>query len=128
MIGRDRHAARGGWLLVIVFGGGLVAAGPGDGLAASDAHTWGPDPFGAPPAPAERPVGATHLESESPIELQGIIAGPSGMVAIIDSNIVRIGDHIGSERVLEITPRMVVLQHGQRTRRLALSVLVTRGR
>lgn len=126
MSGRDRHAARGGWLLVIMFG--LVAAGTGDGLAASDAHPWGPDPFGAPPAPVERPLGETHLESESPIELQGIIAGPNGMVAIIDSTIVRIGDHIGSERVLEITPRMVVLQHGQQTRRLALSVLVTRGR
>jgi hypothetical protein len=50
------------------------------------------------------------------------------MVAIIDTKIVRIGDRIGTERVLEITPHAVVLQHGEQTRRLAISVLASHGR
>lgn len=96
-------------------------------LAAPDASVWGKDPFGAPPGAIDEPGGQTH-EPMAPAELQGIIAGPGGMVAIIDDRIVRIGDRVGTEVVEEITPRAVVLRHGLRVRRLAMSVVPMHGR
>lgn len=96
-------------------------------LAAVDSTAWGQDPFGAPPGADDEPGAQTH-EPLAPAELQGIIAGPGGMVAIIDDRIVRIGDRVGAELVEEITPRAVVLRRGLHVRRLAISVLPTHGR
>lgn len=96
-------------------------------LAASDGHVWGQDPFVAPPGLVDGPNG-TDQAPAAPAELQGIIAGPGGMVAIIDSRIVRIGDRVGAELVEEITPRAVTLRRGPHVRRLMISVLPTHGR
>ncbi|MEW6684088.1 MAG: hypothetical protein AB1451_14410 [Nitrospirota bacterium] len=96
-------------------------------VLAADGAVWGQDPFGAPPGAVDEPGGQAH-EPTAPAELQGIIAGPGGMVAIIDDRIVRIGDRVGAELVEEITPRIVVLRRGLHVRRLAISGLPTHGR
>jgi hypothetical protein len=98
-----------------------------DAQAASDSGVWGQDPFGLPPGAADDP-GRVDPEPTIPAELQGIIAGPEGMVAIIDSRIVRVGDRLGGEIVEEITTRAVLLRRGSYVRRLAISVLPTHGR
>ncbi|MFZ5861695.1 MAG: hypothetical protein ACOYXR_02415 [Nitrospirota bacterium] len=128
MIQRDVHAAWVGLGAALVLGGVVLAANAGAAHAGQDPRAWGPDPFGAPPVPADRPVGTAQPTPSARVELQGIIAGPRGMVAIIDSTIVRIGDRVGAERVIDITPRAVVLQTGDYTRRLVMSVLGPRGR
>jgi hypothetical protein len=97
-------------------------------FAAPDSNAWGDDPFGAPPGATSEPGTGAEQESMSPVELQGIIAGPGGMVAIVDDRVVRIGDRLGAELVEEITPRAVILRHGPNVRRLVLSVFPTRGR
>lgn len=93
--------------------GSEVAAFGGQG-----SKSWGKDPFGgSPPQPSGGSESPSVAHSN---ELQGIIAGPTGMVAIVGNRLVRIGDQIGTERVLEITPRAVILQRGQQTRRLII--------
>ena len=94
-------------------------------LATPDSKVWGQDPFGAPPGAVDESGGGA--QPMAPAELQGIIAGPGGMVAIIDDRIVRIGDRVGAELVVEITPRAVVLRRGLTVRRLAISVVPTHG-
>jgi hypothetical protein len=96
-------------------------------LAAADSASWGQDPFGAPPGAYDEPGGQSS-EAVAPAELQGIIAGPGGMVAIINDRIVRDGDRVGTEVVEEITPRAVVLRRGLQVRRLVISVVPTHGR
>lgn len=128
MSGCENRAAGGNLRLVLFVGAAIWGTNVGSGMAASDQRVWGPDPFGEPPVPVERASVGGPAVNAPPVELQGIIAGPTGMVAIIDANIVRIGDRIGAERVLEITPHAVVLQHGSQTRQLAISVLVSHGR
>ena len=113
--------------LAALMGVAAVLAGARPVLASPDPTAWGQDPFGAPPGAADELGGGAH-EPAAPAELQGIIAGPGGMVAIVDDRIVRIGDRVGAELVEEITPRAVVLRRGLQVRRLALSVLPTHGR
>ena len=113
---------------IVVFASGVAATSNLDHVfAAADPNVWGDDPFGAPPGAADEP-GGVGREPMAPGELQGVIAGPGGMVAIIDDRIVRIGDRVGAELVEEITPRAVVLRRGSHVRRLAISVLLTHGR
>jgi hypothetical protein len=97
-------------------------------FAAPDSNAWGDDPFGAPPGATSEPGAGAEQEPISPVELQGIIAGPGGMVAIVDDRVVRIGDRLGADLVEEITPRAVVLRRGPHVRRLVLSVFPARGR
>ena len=87
---------------------------------ARDAGQWGKDPFGSPPEPvSEEEAGPAATTGASP-DLQGIIAGPSGVVAILNGRIVRVGDHVNGERVRDITPNAVTLQRGQQVRRIGL--------
>jgi hypothetical protein len=76
---------------------------------------WGKDPFLHPPEPSSEPDAPG-----SPVELQGVITGPTGVVAILNHQIVRVGDRVDGELVLEITPHAVVLQRGQHIRRVAI--------
>lgn len=94
-----------------------VWAEPHD-TTAEAGQPWGNDPFGGPPE-ADTEAGGP-VPTRPGDELEGIIAGPTGMVAILNQQIVRIGDRIGAERVIEITPRSVILQRGQQTRRLVI--------
>lgn len=104
-----------------------LVAGGRPAYGAADQGAWGQDPFGTPPGLMDGPGAGDPPAPDAPAELQGIIAGPGGMVAIVDSHIVRIGDWVGAARVVEITPRAVVLQQGSHTRRLVMPVIATRG-
>ncbi len=114
--------------LATLIGLAPLLAGAPRAFAAADSRVWGQDPFGAPPGESRDPEAGADQESTPLAELQGIIAGPGGMVAIIDQRIVRIGDRVGAELVEEITPRAVVLRRGPHVRRLVISVLQTHGR
>jgi hypothetical protein len=85
----------------------------------SDAGPWGKDPFGSPPEPVSEDETRSTTAGASP-DLEGIIAGPSGVVAILNGRIVRVGDRVNGERVREITPNAVTLQRGQQVRRIGL--------
>jgi len=79
---------------------------------------WGRDPFdrhfasgGSPSAPALRgmrtPVAATGLW------LQGVMNGPAGRTALINGEVYREGERIGSREVIQIGARSVLLMdHG----------------
>ena len=85
----------------------------------SDAGPWGKDPFGSPPEPVSEGETRSTTAGASP-DLEGIIAGPSGVVAILNGRIVRVGDRVNGEWVREITPNAVTLQRGQQVRRIGL--------
>lgn len=84
-----------------------------------DAGPWGKDPFGSPPEPVSEDETRSTTAGASP-HLEGIIAGPSGVVAILNGRIVRVGDRVNGEWVREITPNAVTLQRGQQVRRIGL--------
>jgi len=84
-----------------------------------DAGPWGKDPFGSPPEPVSEGETRSTTAGASP-DLEGIIAGPSGVVAILNGRIVRVGDRVNGEWVREITPNAVTLQRGQQVRRIGL--------
>lgn len=84
-----------------------------------DAGPWGKDPFGSPPEPVSGDETRSTTAGASP-DLEGIIAGPSGVVAILNGRIVRVGDRVSGEWVREITPNAVTLQRGQQVRRIGL--------
>ena len=84
-----------------------------------DAGPWGKDPFGSPPEPVSEDETRSTTAGASP-DLEGIIAGPSGVVAILNGRIVRVGDRVNGEWVREITPNAVTLQRGQQVRRIGL--------
>lgn len=114
--------------LTIVIGFAALLMSPVLSFAAGESRVWGQDPFGAPPGESHDSGLGAEQEPGAPAELQGIIAGPGGMVAIVDERIVRIGDRVGAELVEEITPRAVVLRRGPHVRRLVMSVLPMHGR
>ncbi len=87
--------------------------------AERDAGQWGKDPFGSSPEPVSGGETRSATAGASP-DLEGIIAGPSGVVAILNGRIVRVGDRVNGEWVREITPSAVTLQRGQQVRRIGL--------
>jgi hypothetical protein len=115
-------------IVAALIGAAVLLTGSPGAFAEPDSSVWGQDPFGTPPGATSEPGAGAEQEPVSPVELQGIIAGPGGMVAIVDQRVVRIGDRLGAELVEEITPRAVVLRRGPHVRRLVLSVFPTRGR
>ncbi len=68
-------------------------------------------PVSAPPAPPPLPTYTLKL----------IMTAGSERVASIDDRVVHVGDMMGSERVVQILPDAVVLDHGGERRRLPLS-------
>jgi hypothetical protein len=82
-----------------------------------DVERWGKDPFLHLPEPSSA---EQDDSSPSSVELQGVIAGPMGVVAILNHQIVRPGDRINGEVVLDITPNAVVLKRGQQVRRVVI--------
>jgi hypothetical protein len=81
-----------------------------------------PAPAAAPPAspppvarapvetPPPAPVGTAGTErAETPMELRGIIAFPGGHLAILNNQIVKVGDSVAGHRVERITEQEVVL-------------------
>lgn len=86
---------------------------------AGDLKPWGKDPFGGPRESVNKPEAGV----ESRAELQGVIAGPTGVVAIFNHRVVRVGDQVEGEVVIEITPHAVVLQRGAQVRRVVVRSL-----
>lgn len=80
---------------------------------------WGKDPFLVPRESSAK----TEPGAEPRAELQGVIAGPTGVVAILNHQVVRVGDRVEGELVVEITPHAVILQRGAQVRRVALRSL-----
>ncbi len=123
-IGRLRNRLYWAILMATLIGGGSIASGLAlslDGTSSTpqssdDLTRWGKDPFNRPPDPA-----STGNDSPGSLaELRGVIAGPSGVVAILNHDIVRVGDHVNGETVVEITPSAVVLKRGQQVRRVGI--------
>jgi hypothetical protein len=91
----------------------------GDARAAATPAGWGTDPFerkfreGKEPVPVKtyaRPAGAP---APIGLYLQGIMDGPMGRTALINGEIYREGQHIGTREVLQIGKRAVMLlDHG----------------
>ncbi len=95
---------------------GTLASAPEQGTPAG----WGSDPFerrvldagetAGKARPAPRPQGAP---ARSGLFLQGIMNGPLGPTALINGDIVREGQRIGSREVIQIGRRSVlILDHG----------------
>lgn len=88
--------------------------------SSDDLARWGKDPFNRPPDPVSAEAG-----SSGPfVELRGVIAGPTGVVAILNHDIVRVGDRVNGEIVVDITPSAVVLKRGQQVRRVVIHSFV----
>jgi hypothetical protein len=88
----------------------------GDLRASATPAGWGPDPFerrvfdGKEPAGAARPVarGAATPPSAG-LYLQGIMDGPMGRTALINGEIVREGQRIGTREVIQIGRKAVMI-------------------
>ena len=121
-IGLHRERLYRAILVATLMGGGtLVPVFPFDEVSSAppssdDLDRWGKDPFNRPPDPASAEAGS----SGSFVELRGVIAGPSGVVAILNHDIVRVGDRVNGEIVVDITPSAVVLKRGQQVRRVVI--------
>ncbi len=94
-------------------------------------NTWGRNPFltvdeinklnQPQPVVVERPVERNVEPAGLPVySVTGIVSGAKGLVAIVDSRLVRAGDRLGSETVKEIKSAGVVLESPGQTRELPL--------
>lgn len=119
---RARARATGGAGSPAPAGAALVAGGRAS-LPAEATTGWGRDPFrksfsdggdegvAAPVWRSGRPS-----SSGSGLFLQGVMVGPTGRTALINGQIVREGDRVGSYSILSIGHRSVVLmQNGSAT-------------
>jgi hypothetical protein len=86
-----------------------------DALPAEAAAGWGRDPFSrtfldaGDDVPAGRRVGVKPGSAGAPMYLQGIMVGATGRTALINGEICREGDRVGSYEVLSIGKRSVML-------------------
>ena len=86
---------------------------------------WGQplfDPSRPPPAVMAPPPGAAGKPAavEGPPQLQSLLIGPSRKYAIIDGQLVGVGDTFRDARVVEVTPTGVVLNSERGTQTLNL--------
>ncbi len=97
--------------------GAAVKVAPGSPLAlpvpaGPQAKATGRDPFAflTPPAPP-RPVGGAPAAPSPPpeFELKGIVSFPDGFLAIVNNQIVKVGDTVSGYRVDRITESSVTL-------------------
>ena len=76
---------------------------------------WGSDPFerrvfdGKESAAAMRPVGHPAASPQPDLYLQGIMEGPMGRTALINGEIVREGQRVGTREVIQIGRKAVML-------------------
>ncbi len=94
-----------------------AAAGAKHGTSTPTEAGWGRDPFanrfGATPAgagtaarPAQR---ARSAPAATGLYLQGVMNGPAGRTALINGDVYREGERIGSREVIQIGTRSVLL-------------------
>ena len=72
----------------------------------------GRDPFLflTPPRPVPAPAGATPEKAAAPLDVKGIVGFPGGSLAIVNNQIVKVGDTVGGHRVERITENSVTLR------------------
>jgi len=95
----------------------LAAAPPKQGIPTPTEPGWGNDPFrrqfgpgsAVVPAPASVQRHSDPAPAGAGLELQGVMNGPSGRTALINGEVVREGERIGSREVVQIGARMVTL-------------------
>ena len=86
-----------------------------DALPAEAAAGWGRDPFSrtfldaGDEIPGGRRLGSRPGPAGAPMYLQGIMVGAMGRTALINGEICREGDRVGSYEVLSIGKRSVML-------------------
>ena len=73
------------------------------------------DPFRSPPTDVEPPVNAAPAKVLAPkvlapVEVRGIVSTPAGHLAIVNDQIVKVGDLVAGDRVERITATEVVLR------------------
>lgn len=96
-----------------------------DELEALSSGPWGRNPFltSDEEAALRAHAGPADLSSDfAPREVRAILMSEGRRMAMIDGRVVREGDLIGNERVLEIRPHAVVLGRGNRTRTVELQL------
>jgi hypothetical protein len=94
----------------------LAASAPKQGLSTPTEPGWGSDPFrrrfGPEGAPAAVPPSARReapLPPGAGLYLQGVMNGPSGRTALINGEVYREGERVGSREILQIGARTVML-------------------
>lgn len=70
-------------------------------------YNWNKDPF------AKLPTASPTLSQASQLQLRGILWDNKGGLAMINDNLVKVGDTIGGWRVVRITPSYVLLKQGE---------------
>jgi len=70
-------------------------------------YSWNEDPF------AKLPITPPTSPQESQLQLRGILWDDRGGLAIINDDLVKVGDTIGGWRVVRITPSYVILKQGE---------------
>jgi hypothetical protein len=100
--------------------GGAAQRGAGSPLVlpvptrVAQAPPLGRDPFSfvtppAPPRPAPAPASSPE-KPFVPLEVKGIVSFPDGFLAIVNNQIVKVGDTVGGHRVERITENSVMLR------------------
>jgi hypothetical protein len=108
--------------------GGAPKVAPGSQLAlqvptpATPANPVGRDPFTflTPPAPPPQPAGRPTAGPPPPpaaLDLRGIVSFPDGFLAIVNNQIVKVGDTVSGHRVERITEHSVTLSEPGATAR-----------
>ena len=69
-----------------------------------------PDPFRSPVAQVAEKTSPPAPKTPPPMEVKGIVTLPAGFVAIVNEQIVKVGDLVGDHRVERITESEVVLR------------------
>jgi len=70
-------------------------------------YSWNEDPF------AKLPTASPTLSQGAQLQLRGILWDNRGGLAMINDNLVKVGDTIGGWRVVRITPSYVLLKQGE---------------
>jgi len=87
----------------------------GGARASMTPEGWGSDPFerrvfqGKESAAAMRPVAHSAASQPTDLYLQGIMEGPLGRTALINGEIYREGQHIGTREVIQIGRKAVMI-------------------
>lgn len=114
--------------------GGTAQATPGPPLTlpvptkVAQALPLGRDPFSfvTPPRPAVVPVEAGAEKPVVPLDVKGIVAFPGGFLAIVNNQIVKVGDTVSGHRVERISDKSVTLREpGGAPRAIELPELVS---
>lgn len=83
------------------------------GASTPTAPGWGSDPFrrrfGPGQAEAAAPARSTPPAANTGLYLQGVMNGPAGRTALINGDVYREGERVGSREILQIGARSVML-------------------